>query len=138
MTGIDGVGGSGPASPLGGARSVRRAGVFSLPETAAAEEAAPAVETLNAAPAAALGGMLALQEAGAETVRDRAARRHGLALLAALNALQRALLGGADGADSLARLAELAEAVPAATDPRLAGVLQAIALRARVELARRG
>ena len=58
-------------------------------------------------------------------------------MLAALAELQRALLGGGDDGRALQRLAELAAAVPRATDPRLAALVSAIILRVRVELARR-
>jgi hypothetical protein len=51
--------------------------------------------------------------------------------------LQRALLAGSDDMVALRHLAELADAVPQATDRRLAAMISAIVLRARVELARR-
>lgn len=85
-----------------------------------------------------LDGMLALQEAGAEAVRDRQARRHGQALLGTLARLQHDLLqeGGDDSA--LHQVAALLEAMPPAANPALASALAGVALRARVELARRG
>lgn len=116
------------------ARSTSAAG-FSVPDPAPAETASvPAGEL---APVA-LGGMIALQELGDECAEDRAARRRGHALLAALAALQRALLTEAGDPEPLARLAGLAEQVPAAADPRLREAVAAIVLRARVELAKRG
>jgi hypothetical protein len=51
--------------------------------------------------------------------------------------LQLGLLGG-DGGEALPRLADLVRTLPPAADPRLEAVLRAVALRARVELARRG
>lgn len=96
-----------------------------------------AARTVQAGPATPVG-MLALQEIAADPVQDRSARRHGRALLAALARLQRHLLGGSDQAAALRDLTDLARTVPAATDPALAATLQAITLRARVELARRG
>jgi hypothetical protein len=81
--------------------------------------------------------MLALQEVGGEAPEDREARRHGHDLLDALAALQRAALTGGDGAAALERLADLAAAVPAAADGRLAAIVSAIVVRAKVELARR-
>jgi hypothetical protein len=81
--------------------------------------------------------MLSLQELGSETVEDREARRHGHDMLAALAELQRALLSNAGNGQVLERLAELADAVPQATDPRLAAMISAIVLRVRLELARR-
>jgi hypothetical protein len=94
------------------------------------------------APAVMLSGLLALQDEDAGEVQDREARRHAIDLLAELAALQRALL--ADGAgegvtiDQLRRLARLTAAMPAATDPHLRELLEAIVLRAQVELARFG
>lgn len=103
---------------------------FTLP-AGEARRATAAAPSAPAAPA----GMLALQEWQGDAVRDREARRRGEAILAALAALQRALLGGGDDA-ALERLAALTEDVPEAADPRLATLVRALALRARVELAR--
>ena len=50
-------------------------------------------------------------------------------------ALQRALLEDGDPAGVLERLASLIADMPVATEPRLAALLSAIVLRARVELA---
>jgi hypothetical protein len=132
------ISGLGPASPIGrpAGRLGRPAGGFSVPTagrsgiTAAAEEA----------PAVMLAGLLALQAEDSDEPRDREARRHGQDMLAELTGLQRVLLAdGADGGvpvDQLRRLARLAADVPAAADPRLRDVMEAITLRARVELAR--
>ena len=86
-----------------------------------------------------LHGLLALQEAEADAVQDRAARRHAGAMLDDLSSMQRALLGGdPDGTTAaLSRLADAARRGPAAADPRLGAVVQAIAMRAAVEAARR-
>jgi hypothetical protein len=100
-------------------------------------EAPPAGPSACAgAEAAGLVGMLALQERGEAERRDRDAHRRGLALVAELAALQRAIL--ADGADPacLARLAALAAGLPEAADPALAALVRAVALRAKVVLAR--
>lgn len=83
-------------------------------------------------------GMLALQETAVEAPPDRAARRHGRAMLAALSCLQCALLDAGDSEAALDELAMLAEEMPCASDPGLAAALHAVALRTRVELARRG
>jgi hypothetical protein len=92
----------------------------------------------TAAPqATSLGCMLTLQELGSETVEDREARRHGHDMLAALSMMQRRLLTGGDDVGALQHLAELAAAVPRATDRRLAAMVSAIVVRVRVELARR-
>jgi hypothetical protein len=81
--------------------------------------------------------MLTLQELGSETADDVEARRHGHDLLTALAELQRALLLGHDDATALERVADLATSVPPANDRRLAEIVSAIIVRARVELARR-
>ncbi len=81
--------------------------------------------------------MLSLQEFGGETVQDRTARRRAQDLLAGLAVLHRMLLGDPGDTETLRRLADLAEAVPAASDPGLAAIVASIVLRARVELARR-
>ena len=86
-------------------------------------------------PAVSLSGLIVLQDA--EPPRDRAARRRGQDILAALAELQRGLLGGEEGG-ALSRLASLIGELPQAADPRLGSVLAAVALRARIELARRG
>ena len=130
MTGIERVGR--PMAPRVTNRPASKSGFF-VPEAAGPDQAGAA-----AAPAAtSLGSMLALQEAGGEAVADREARRHGNDKLAALAELQRALLGGGDDGMALQRLADLAAAVPPASDPRLAALISAIALRVRVEMARR-
>jgi len=132
MTGIEGVGW--PSLPRVASRASAKSGGFTVPS----ESASTGEATAAAAPhATSLGPMLTLQELGGETVADRQARRHGQDMLAALAALQRALLSGCDGMAALHRLADLAAAVPLATDRRLAAMVSAIVVRVRVELARR-
>ena len=128
-------GGIAPAVRGSRAAAVSRA-AFRLPADAAPETAA-AAETV------ALDGLLGLQERaerdGDSGAGDRAARRHGEDMLRELAGLQRALLGlrgSAEAAPALERLAALAAAVPAAGDPAMRGVLAAVSLRARIELAR--
>jgi hypothetical protein len=132
MAAIEGIGR--PSAARLGARGPARASAgFTVPiETTVSSHAAT-----EAAPAAALASMLTLQELGGETAEDREARRHGQDLLAALAELQRALLTGNDDMAALQHLAELAAAVPHATDRRLAAMVSAIIVRVRVELARR-
>ncbi len=98
------------------------------PDVPAASAPAPAqaVVLLSAAPA---GGRQA------DPAADRQAAGHGRAMLGALAGLQAATLGGG-GAAAHQALAELTRAVPEAADPGLSAVLQAIAQRAAVELAR--
>jgi hypothetical protein len=119
---------------LGGRVVVRADRGFRLP--AGPGDAAAAKETPATEPAS-LASVLTLQEFGAETVEDREARRHGLDMLAVLAALQRGLLSGVDNTVALQQLADLAMAVPQATEPRLAAMVSAIVVRVRVELARR-
>ncbi len=135
--GINGI-----ARPVGTPtrRPVRGSG-FSVP-SGAAEEAAGSSAPEPAAEGVSLDGMLALQEAAvleghAETVVDRKARRHGQDILSELGRLQRALLSGEADSQTLTRLATLVEQQPPVDDPRLRAVLEAVRLRARVELARR-
>ncbi len=131
MTSIEGVGW--PLRPRAVSRTRARSGFTLPPEPSGPDHAAAVAET----PAMASASMLTLQELGRETVEDREARRHGNDMLAALAALQRALLAGGDDAAALQRLTESAAAVPRASDPRLAAMISAIVVRARVELARR-
>lgn len=133
MNSIDSIGQPQPARTA--SRPKARDGVASF---MAAETEAPAggAGAAGVAPAA-LASMLTLQELGGETGEDRQARRHGHLLLGALGELQRELLGGLGDGTTLERLATLLGAVPRATDRRLAAMVSAIVVRARVELARR-
>ncbi len=120
-----------PATVARAAVPAPRGGGFVL--TAAAETAAlPAT--------GALGLLLAAQESGAEAPADRQAQRRARTLLAELTALQRDLLAEGVGEERLDRLAALATqaAAETAATPSLHETVQAIVLRARVELARFG
>lgn len=112
------------ARPAGSARGPLG---FRLPGTAGPSAAAPV---------AGVGGLLGLQEDLSPEARDDAARRRGHALLEELDGLQRDLLRGRDDPQRLSRLALLAEG-EAGHDPALREAVEAISLRARVELARR-
>ncbi|MCC6719734.1 MAG: hypothetical protein IT555_17770 [Acetobacteraceae bacterium] len=128
MVVIRGVGAAGPVGADG--RQARAAGGFRLPQARpAAAGLAAGVEEVG------LAGMLALQEMPERESADRQARKRGRDLLAALTAMQRGMLG-LDGGDA-GELARLAADVPAADDPGLRAAVDAIALRARIELARR-
>jgi hypothetical protein len=131
MTGIEGVGW--PIRPRAVSRAASRSSFTMPPEPADTSQAAAVAETPAMSPAS----MLSLQEVGGETVEDREARRHGNDMLAALGELQRALLAGGTDAGALQRLVDLSTSVVRATDPRLAALVSAITVRARVELARR-
>ena len=133
MTGIEGVGR--PTATASGEPARRRqSGFFVPPETAGT---GPGRRRRRASSDARSARCWPCRRLGGEAVADREARRHGHDMLAALAELQRALLGGGDDGAALQRLAELAAAVPHATDPRLAAMISAIVLRVRVELARR-
>ncbi len=105
---------------------------FRLPDASAA------VPATSVSGPAGLDGMLAVQEREADAARDRGARRHGQSLLRELAALQRALLGGTGEAACLQRLAALGRATADAADPGLAAIVRSLAVRAAVEIARRG
>ena len=107
---------------------------FALPD---GDEGAVASRTWQAAPSASIDAVMPGPDRAGEDrpVSDREARRHGQAVLDALAGLQLAQLSG-DPHASLAGLAKLAAEAPAASDPGLQAVLQAIAARAAVELAR--
>lgn len=133
MTGIEGVGW--PVAPRVGSRTTAPgAPGFSVPAEAATAGQPAAAASVHGT---SIASMLTLQELGGETVQDREARRHGHDILSVLAELQRALLAGGNDAAALQRLAELASSVPLATDGRLAALVSAIVVRARVELARR-
>jgi len=133
MVAIEGVGRPGAARAPARPNAPNSVAFMPPGETAESGGSASAAPV----PGVALASMLALQELGGEAQEDRAARRHGLDLLAALAGLQRALLAGRADPAALQGLVELAASVPRAADPRLAAMLSAIVLRARVELARR-
>lgn len=128
MTRIGGIGGStAPAR-----RVARGAGGFALPE--GAPDAASAAASAPGVPA-----LLALQEAPAPPAgqpEERARRRAGMAL-DELRGLQLDLLRGRADTARLERLAELAGPAEHVADPTLRAALAEVALRARVELARR-
>ncbi len=133
MQGIGRVGGPGAAAPAGKVRAGK--GGFSLGGAGAAGAAA---EAQHSAAVAAPGlGLLALQSGQGDRERDGEARRRADSLLEDLAGLQREMLGGTPDPARLARLAALAQG-EAGADPALREVVEAIALRAAVELARRG
>jgi len=137
MDPINGLGPAGPVTPVSPRGRAHGAG-FRVADDTAARPTGTAGEADEVAEAS-LTGLLALQEElDGGPLRDRAARRRGRDLLAELSALQRDLLAGGPDPGRLARLADLADALPEAADPRLRDAVAAIALRARVEAARYG
>ena len=126
----------GPVRPvLGGAisgpRTVRRGGGFALPSEAATAQVG------GLASAGPLGGLLALQESMTPEPADQRARRRASKALRELTGLQLELLGDSPDQARLARLQSLAEEEAEGAEPALAALLQEVALRARIELARR-
>ena len=114
------------------ARRTQANGAFTLSPGSAERAGIPC-------PAGALtaAGLSALLEEAGDPPQDRAARRHGRAVLAALSALQGCVLA-ADAPAGLTRLAELLDEAPAPATPALAAALDAVLLRARIELVRYG
>ena len=132
MASVGGVGRA-AAARSGGARPAASAGGFFV---AAGAGPGAAAAPAPAAPVS-VDALLVLQEMGGENVRDRGARRHGEAMLRLLAALQRARLGGGgELATAVAELGGLIRGCPDAADPALRQLVSAIALRARIELAR--
>ena len=136
MRGVENVAAGGVAGPTGRGGG-GRAGFAVAGTGQAAGRKAPA--GMVVAPLAL--GVLALQErgggGGSAAERDAAARRRAGSLLDELRALQSELLAGRAEPGRLARLAAL-EGGEEGADPALREVVQAVVLRARVEMARRG
>jgi hypothetical protein len=130
MAGMYGIGGIGRAAPANGPRVTARGGGFRLP--AAAGESTEAAGAQAATPL----GLMALQEAEDAAARDRRGAARARDMLKELSALQAEMLRGAADPARLERLVRLVEG-EAPSDPVLADALAGIALRARIELARR-
>ena len=125
---VEGIRSYGLSGRIGSRSGTARAG-FRL------EEDAPA--PVPAAAPVGVAGLHALQGGMSAAERDDAAARRGRALLAELDGLQRSLLAGRVAESALRRLAALAEG-EAGADPALREAVEALSLRARVELARLG
>lgn len=131
MTGVTPLGRARPPPPV--ARRTRPGGTaFTVPDVAQPEHAAAA----KAASEIALSGLLSLQAGAADDVLDRASRRRGAELLDTLERLQTGVLNGTDTAATLSRLAALTADIPQAVSAPLRAVVDAIGLRAMVELAK--
>lgn len=130
MSTIRGVGGG---AAVRGRAGRGAAGGFHI-DTATADSLG--IEAAQRPAAAAAIGLLALQENAPAAERDARAHRRAEAMLRELAALQRDLLAGRSDPARLETLLELTAGEDAA-DPALAVAVAAIALRVRVELARR-
>jgi hypothetical protein len=128
------------ASGIGGPAPLPRDGPKTVEGRFAVDDrAAPPNQQARLATVAGIGleSMLALQAVDEPAERNRAARKHGAAMIAALTRLQRTTLAEEDPSLALGILQELACNGPAADDPELGAILQAVVLRSRVEIARR-
>jgi hypothetical protein len=133
MTSIDAVSGRAGPNRAGRARAAGSPGAFRVPDQPPPDAAVSGSAVGGSAPVAM--DVLLAAEALDRHARNETTRRHGNELLRRLAALQRDLLGGADGSPALSALAVLVAATPPVEDPTLAGLLEAVLLRARVALA---
>lgn len=138
MRGVIGAAkGGGAAAGLRGT-AARPAAGFSVGGGGEAAARGNAAQTAGVSAAAAVGlSLLVAQEGGNRGGRDAAARRRAASILDELRGLQAEALGGRRDPARLRRLAEL-QAGEDGADPGLRETVRAVALRARVELARRG
>lgn len=132
------VGDQKPVNSVGGSRGARGAGAaggarFTLDAGGATAKAAPM------APVSILGGLDALiaikSEDNTRERRRRSARR-GQVMLDVLDELKLALLSGRMTPELQARLSAALQGADISGDPRLDGIIDAIELRAEVELAK--
>lgn len=126
------VGSVSPFRPVTGAATraaASGAATFPLPARASGQAgAAPAVAMLATAPL--------VLAAGDAMERRRQGARRGRAIVEALDALKLAMLSGQELGAALDALAAANGTIDAGDDPVLAGLLDAIGLRADVELAK--
>lgn len=121
------------------ARPAKRAAKTAAPfktSTSTAGTAPDASSTSAAAPAAMMSALIALQSEGGGRAKSFAAAQRMLDLLDRLRV--RLLEGEASNEDLEALSAAAAVRAHAGADPRLLQIYDEIALRARVELAKRG
>ena len=103
----------------------------------AGEESQGTSGVVAAGPVASIDALLALQETEDQPRGDAQAKRRAEDILDVLEGLRRSILAGAIPVQDLERLSGLARAGRAKVDdPRLEEVLDAIDLRAQVELAK--
>jgi hypothetical protein len=126
---------AGTVAPHAAPSRTRRApSGFVLPGDAGADEA-EAAESAEAAPTIAPLTLPPIESPAAGAADDARAAGHGDAMLKAMSDVQLALLEGT-GEAACRTLAKLAESLPSAADPGLQAVLQSVAVRAAVVLAR--
>ena len=129
--------GYGPiATPGRSGRAGAAQGRFRLPSGAAVGAASESREAGAAEGVTIAASLIALQETMLAAERDREARARADRMLDELAVLQQAMLGGRLPVARLEHLAALADQPGLAADGRLAEIVGAVSLRARVELAR--
>ena len=114
------------------------AGGFSLPSQTAQSANASSAVAGGVAAVQSLDAILALQSVDNADDRERRAVRHVHDLLDQLEALRADLLAGHVSPQRVGALLSLIRAKQGAEDPKLATLIEDIALRARVELAKLG
>src|SRR3569623_2039600 len=132
---ITGPGGVSQTSSSSGTRAAAAPG-FAVSTGSAAEATGPA-RSAAASGVASLDALLALQALDEPMERRRRAMRRAGRLLDVLDEVKIALLGGANDAGALQRLAQAVREQREETDEsRLEGVLEQVAARDAVELAK--
>lgn len=122
-------------------RKARPAGdsgaVFSVGSSASAGAPEAAGEAAPAGPTGSVGALLSIQEVDTGSDKRRQALNRADEMLDLLDELQHGLLMGSVSPGRLRQLLTLANAKTVEfTDPRLAGILAEIEVRAKVELAK--
>ncbi len=111
---------------------------FVVPSQGASGPTSSAAVPAGVAGVQGLDAILALQSVDNADDRERRAVRHGHDLLDQLEALRADLLAGQISPQRVGALLSLIRAKQAAEEPKLAALIDDIALRARVELAKLG
>ncbi|MBO6673983.1 MAG: flagellar assembly protein FliX [Rhizobiales bacterium] len=111
---------------------------FVVPSQGSSATSSAASSSAGIAGVQSLDAILALQSVDNAEDRERRAVRHGHDLLDQLEALRADLLAGQISPQRVGALLSLIRAKQAAEDPKLAALIDDIALRARVELAKLG
>jgi hypothetical protein len=111
---------------------------FVVPSQGSSATASSASSSAGMAGVQSLDAILALQSVDNQEDRERRAVRHGHDLLDQLEALRADLLAGQISPQRVNALLSLIRAKQAAENPELAALIDDIALRARVELAKLG
>ena len=133
--------GTGRAETQAARRKARPAGgsgqEFSVSDSAAGESAQPARDVSGTGSVAPVGALLSVQEVGDGEEKSHQEFRNADEMLKLLDELRHGLLAGTVPPGRLRRLSLLANSTRGQfADPRLAGILSEIELRAKVELAK--